>query len=372
MRPFTPAEVSFRHEVESFLSECDCLEDDLQYYRGRGGPVRRLYQQLGERGWLSLCWPTDIGGGGLPVTYEYLLWDALAYHRAARPDLGPGIVAHMIMRYGTAEQKDRYLPDLRLGRTSFSLGYSEPEAGSDLTGLRTTARRDGDAYRVHGEKCWTSDAHHADFLWLLCRTGEQEQRSRGLTLLMLDMTSAGVEVAPIPTIDGHRLNQVFLDGVTIAATDRIGPEGDAWTMIREALAVERHIQLLPGRLRRDLEDLTALVASLEGTVGTHRPTVADLTARLLQVEAGSLATLAALEAGQSGAVEAARAKLLGTALAQEIPRVALEIAGMHGLDATEPLPFLWAQSMMETIAGGTSEVMRSILAKEALGLGRTP
>ncbi len=118
--------------------------------------------------------------------YEFILWDEMAYARAARPPLGSGIVAKTIIRYGTDEQRQRFLPGLRAGTTFFSLGYSEPEAGSDLGGVRTRAVRDGDDYVLNGEKRWTSGGHRADYLWVLCRTGTLESHARGLTLLIVD------------------------------------------------------------------------------------------------------------------------------------------------------------------------------------------
>ncbi|WP_116996717.1 acyl-CoA dehydrogenase family protein [Desertimonas flava] len=367
MAVFDAAELAFREEVADLLRSRTL--GPWQYFRGRGGDTRLLYQELGERGWLSLSWPIELGGGGRPITYDYLLWDTLAEFRAARPDLGPGIVAHAIANHGTAEQRARYLPELRSGTVCYALGYSEPDAGSDLRGVRTRAMRDGELYRVVGEKCWTSDAQHADYLWLLCRTGEPASRARGLTLLVVPMNSDGITVTPIETMDGHRLNSVFLDDVVVSADARIGDENEAWDMIREALAVERHLQVLPGRLRRDVADLGALCARLGGN-GDSLAVVDEFAARVRQVEASSLATLAAMVAGRPAVVEAARTKYLGSILAQDIPRAALDLAGVHGMDAAEPCAFLWRQSFMETIAGGSVEIMLSIIAEQELGLAR--
>ncbi len=365
---FDDEELAFDETVRAFFAERS--DGSRGFFTGRGGRTRQLYQAMGERGWLSLTWPVEWGGGGKSPVYDYLLWDAAAYARAARPDLGPGIVAHVLVAHGSAEQQARHLPGIAAGTSCFSLGYSEPEAGSDLTGLRTRAVGHGDTYVVSGEKCWTSDAHHADHLWLLCRTGTLEEKARGLTLLILDLSLPGVTVTPIETIDGHRLNQVYLDEVEVGADQRVGGEGQAWRMIREALAIERHLQLLPGRVRRDLHDFIDLMAEL-GIA--DRPDVAtaivDLTAQYLQVEAASLHTLAALCAGQPAVTEAATTKLLGTRLAQRIPRRALDLAGPAGMDRATMPTFLWRQSIMETIAGGTSEVMLSILGREALQLG---
>ncbi|HEY3484030.1 MAG TPA: acyl-CoA dehydrogenase family protein [Ilumatobacteraceae bacterium] len=363
-----PDEVAFLDDVEEFFSARPT--DPFGFYHGRGGDARRLYQELGARGWLSLGWPVEVGGAAKPPTYDFIVWNTSARHRAARPDLGPGIIAHVLTVYGTEDQQARYLPGLASGSTCFALGYSEPEAGSDLTGLRTRALVDGDNYVVSGEKCWTSDAHHSDYLWLLCRTGSLEDRGRALTLLIVDMHAPGVTVTPIETIDGHRLNQVFLDGVVVPSFDRVGAEGAAWTIIREALAVERHLQLLPGRLERDLADLRCVLERSGRLADRQGAAVfAELTARFRQVEASSMVTLAELCAGRPAVEAAARTKFLGTRLAQAIPRAAIDLCGADALDLAEPMPFLWRQSFMETIAGGTSEVMLSIMARGELGLG---
>jgi alkylation response protein AidB-like acyl-CoA dehydrogenase len=361
---------AFRAEVRRFLADYDDPDLSGQYFRGRHGPARRLYRALGERGWLSLSWPRESGGSARPLSHELVLWDELAYARYARPDLGPGMVAATIIRHGTADQKRRLLPGIRTGQLVFALGYSEPDAGSDLTNLRTRAVADGDHYVVNGQKCWTSDAHHADRLWLLARTGAPDSRSRGLSLFALDLHSNGVTLSPIETIDGHRLNEVFLDDVVVPATDRIGPEHQAWSMMREALAVERHLQMLPGRLRRDLEDLVTAL-EIAGRLGDSdvQAVLADHTARLAEVIVSSAATVSELEAGRDGVVHAARTKLLGTSLAQAIPRSAIDLIGAPLVAAGQPFALLWPQSMMETIGGGTSEIMRGIVARQALRLG---
>lgn len=371
MEPVLSSEVlRFRDEVRAFLAaEADAIAP-LQFFRGRGGATRALYRRLGERGWLSLTWPVEHGGRAAPIPYEFVLWDEMAYARAARPDLGPGIVAKCLIDYGSQEQKQRLLPGIARGERVFSLGYSEPEAGSDLTGLRTRAERRGDVYVVRGDKCWTSDAHHADCLWLLCRTGPADSRARGLSLLVLDLHAPGVTVRPIETIDGHQLNQVFLDDVRVPVADRVGDENGAWRIIRESLAVERHLMLLPGRVRRDFEDLAALLRE-SGLSGDRlaRQRLAALAADVALVETNSLATLAELMAGGDAVLPAARTKLLGTELSQAIARTAVELLPERALEEGNVFEFLTRQTVMETVAGGTSEVMRGIVAREALGLG---
>jgi alkylation response protein AidB-like acyl-CoA dehydrogenase len=366
---FDAAMLAFRDEVRGFLAGHPELLAPRQFFSGRGGRTRELYRALGARGWLSLRWPVDLGGGGRSPAYDYLLWNELAYARAARPDLAAGVVAATLIEHGTAEQHARFLPGIRSGDTGFALGYSEPEAGSDLAGLRTRAIADGDTYVVRGEKRWTSDAHNSRYLWLLCRTGEPADRSRGLTLLILDLAAPGVTIHPIPTIDGHRLNHIFLDDVAVPAANRVGPEGGAWRLIREALAVERHLQLLPGRVQRDFDELWRRARS---TGRLHREVVrdrvVDLAVDVAEVETQALETLAAMEAGIDATVPAARVKLLGTEVAQRIARTSMDLGWPESADEGDDLAFLWSQTVMETIAGGTSEIMRGLIARQALGL----
>jgi alkylation response protein AidB-like acyl-CoA dehydrogenase len=364
------AEQRFRAEVVAAVRAMPGV-GPRQYFAGRDGATRELYQALGARGWLTLCWPAEHGGRAAPRSYEFLLWDTLAYLRAARPDLGPGLIAHLVIHHGSPQLQQQVLPGLAAGSLAMCLGYSEPDAGSDLTHLKTTARRDGDTYVVRGHKIWTSEAHHAQKMWLLCRTGEQERGNRGLSLFVLDMDSPGLTVSPIPTIDGHRINEVFLDDVVVPATNLVGEEGGAWPMMRAGLAVERHTQVLPGRLRRDIETLEAALAAEGIATRSHvRSVVAELRARLGTVEAISLATVAELDAGSDAVSLAAQAKLLGSRLCQDVPRAGLELLGNAAALGDGELAFLWRQSVMETIAGGTVEVMSSLVAR-GLGLRST-
>jgi len=366
---FDADELAFGEEVDALVAGHPGL-DRRQFFRGRSGPARELYCALGARGWLRQCWPPEWGGMGRPISYEFLMWDVLAERRAARPDIGPGLIAHTIIAHGSPEQRERYLPGLGSGELACALGYSEPEAGSDLTHLRTRARRDGDTYLVTGHKIWTSEAHHASRVLLLCRTGDKDSGKNGLTLLFVDLGLSGVTTSPVETMDGHHVNEVFLDEVEVPAEDRIGEEGGAWTIIRQSLAVERHIQVLPGRLRRDLRDLRVALdaGGLRGAPYAERA-YEQLAARAVVVEAASLSTVSELAAGGTAVASAARAKLLGAELCQAIPRIAVELLGRAVTVGDTDLGFLWRESILETIAGGTVEIMLSLLAREDLGLG---
>src|SRR5262249_29631778 len=156
----------------------------------------------------------------------------------------------------------KWLAPIKEAEIFFSLGYSEPEAGSDLAGLRTRAERSGDRYLVTGGKGWTSVAQDLDYLWGLCRTGPPDSRPQGVSLFIIDLHAKGVTVRPLPTLDGEQLNHVYFEEAEVPAENRIGPENGAWALVREALAVERHVQFPPKRLVRDLEDVAAFAKAL--------------------------------------------------------------------------------------------------------------
>ena len=361
---------AFRAEVAAYLAETAADRDRFQLFKGRGGPAADLYREMGRRGWLSISWPKEVGGRDLPAIYEFLLWDEMAYARAARPPISAGLVARSIIEWGTPEQRERFLPGVRSGEDGFALGYSEPEAGSDLTGLRTRARRDGGTYGVTGEKRWTSDAHTARWLWLLCRTGPQEERSEGLSLLVVELASPGITITPIPTLDGHRLNEVRLDDVVVPVEHRIGDEGGAWGMIRTALARERHLQVLPGRIERDLEmflDVVQRLPDAQRVVARERS--AELVARGLAVRSSVMRALRVAGRHEIPPVVAARNKVNGTALMQDIARAAVQLGGRETVCVGEDAEFLWRESIMETIGGGTTEVMLDLIARHGLRAG---
>jgi alkylation response protein AidB-like acyl-CoA dehydrogenase len=367
-RLFGPEEEAFRREVRAFAA--DWADLDAYLCHGPKWPrVAELFRALGERGWLSLAWPTQYRGLGLAPSYEYLLWDELAYARAARNPLAT-IVARTLLRAGSEAQRARWLPPIRAGEAHFALGYSEPEAGSDLASLRTRAVRRGDVYVVSGEKCWQSYAGHVDHLWLLARTGEPGSRGGGLSLFIVDRASPGLTVTPLPTLDGDALYACRFEDVEVPAERRIGPEHGAWQLMADALADERHIQFPAGRLKRDLAEVSAW---LRERGRAEEPEVArglaELGVRVLEAEALALRVVELTQAGRSALVEAAANKVFHTELCQEIAQRAFEWGGAESLVAGARVQQLWRQSLWETIGGGTSEVMRGVVARHGLGLG---
>jgi alkylation response protein AidB-like acyl-CoA dehydrogenase len=366
---FSRQEEEFRAEVQSFLEPYQNLDG----FFGQGlkwAGVRDLFLAMGERGWLGLCWPERWGGLGKGPAWEFILWDEVAYARAARNPLSSGIVARTLIRHGSDAQKADWLPGIRSGQSHFSLAYSEPEAGSDLASLRLRADREGDFYRVNGQKCWQSYAQDMDCFWLLARTGTPESRGRGLSLFICEKERPGVSLAPLPTLDGDQLNEVLFEDVLLPASHRVGPENGAWSIMGEALADERHIQFPPARVRRDLEELLTWVRerglSGDAELGYR---LTELTTEVAEVEMHALLVLDAMQKGRSAGALAAANKLAHTRTCQAIARTWMSCGGSEALLEGSRASLLWRHALWESIGGGTTEIMRGIVAREALQLG---
>jgi len=360
---------AFRTEVRAFLDDYKDTHGFFHHEGDHHAATIKLYRALGARNWLALAWPKEVGGEGKHPLYEFVLWNEMARRRAARPPLGSGIVAKTIIAAGTDEQKERFLPALRTAQIAFSLGYSEPEAGSDLASVRTKAVRDGDNYILTGEKRWTSGGHRADYLWVLCRTGTQEDRGRGLTILIVDRRSPGITISPIPATGGERFNEIFFDDVVVPVANRVGEENGGWGLISVALATERHVQFSPARVSQDFEDLLAWLTERGLTDDPLvRRRLSETAVIVAEVEAHALAMLEAVQDGRDAVVEAAANKLAGSEAAQAIARVAGDLGVPESIVAGSQIEFLWRQSISETIGGGTSEIMRGVIAGQGLKL----
>lgn len=372
---FSKEELVFQTEVREFLKDYKNLNGF--YGQGHKWPqVRAMFSAMAKKNWLALSWPTEYGGLGLGPVYEFILWNEVAYARAARNPLAAGIVAHTIIREGTDAQKQQWLPRIRSGEIHFSLCYSEPEAGSDLAGLRLKAQLNEAKthYVLNGQKCWQSYAQDMDYLWVLARTGKQEDRGRGLSLFICDKKTAGVKVNPLLTLDGDQLNEVFFDNVHISLDQRVGPENGAWSIIGKALADERHIQFPPARVRRDLEEMVEWLNQTPGGNGclgddpVIRQRMAELTAQVMETEILGLKVLEAMAKGKDAAVDAAMNKVAHTLTCQDIVRAVLDFGGPEALISGSRPELIWRQSLTETIGGGTTEIMRSVVSRQALGL----
>ncbi len=367
---FSKEEFAFQAEVREFLEDYQDL--DGFYCQGHRWPeVRAMFSAMAQKNWLALSWPKEFGGLDKGPVCEYILWNEVAYSRAARNPLAAGIIAKSLIRYGSEEQQRSWLPKIRSGDMHFSLCYSEPEAGSDLAGLRVRADKNpaGTHYLLSGQKCWQSYAQDMDYLWVLARTGTQESRGRGLSLFICDRHAAGVTVSPLPTLDGDQLNEVYFDQVEVPLAQRVGPENGAWPIIGKALADERHIQFPPGRVRRDLEEMVEwLNVNGFGQDPVVRRRLSELTVQVMETEIMGLKVLEAMLKGKNATVDAAMNKVIHTTTCQDIARAVLDLGGPEALVTGSRPELIWRQSITETIGGGTTEIMRSVVSRQLLGM----
>jgi alkylation response protein AidB-like acyl-CoA dehydrogenase len=344
--------------------------------------ARSLEQSLASRKLLAPAWPVEYGGRGLSPKEQFALFEELGYALAPRlTTISVDLVGPVLIHYGSDEQRSRHLSAIANDAVVWSQGFSEPGAGSDLTGLQTRAERIGDTYTVNGTKIWTSMVHVSDWIILLARTGAPDSRGRGLSLFLVPTNSSGIEVRPlVDATDQHMLNQVFFDNVQVPVENRIGEENEGWRYATTLLQYERGDALLVGQFRRMLDDLARAVAASPGwrdAAGARR----ILAQCEIELQIGRLFTLRVVDAyvrGQVPDTEASITKLYMTEAFQRLGEAARRLAGPYAslthCDVLSPLGGRIANTVVAsttgTIMGGTSEIQRTIIANRGLGLPR--
>jgi alkylation response protein AidB-like acyl-CoA dehydrogenase len=345
------------------------------------------YQQwmalLQAQGFAVGHWPEAHGGAGWSALERFAFEDELARHGCPWViPFGVKYVGPVIYTYGSEAQKQRFLPRIMSGHDFWAQGYSEPGAGSDLAALRTEALRDGDHYRVFGQKVWTTYAQWADWLFCLVRTDRDVRPQDGISFLLIDMRSPGVTVKPIGTMDGyHHVNEVWLDDVRVPVANRVGEEGAGWTYAKFLLRNERTAGAMVGMVNHALTRLNAMPAPSSAL----RYRIGELALRAFALEECAYQAMEALLEGRENGAEASLIKLRGTELYQDVAETLVDALGPAGiawdtaaLHRADPPPLgpddaggiikdhLYNRAA--TIFGGSSEVQRNILAKAVLGL----
>ncbi|MBV9821317.1 MAG: acyl-CoA dehydrogenase family protein [Actinobacteria bacterium] len=373
-------ERSFRAELRDWLGA------NLPAEGSRSpGPaeLRAWSRSLYQAGYAGLTWPAEHGGRGLSPAYQAIYAEESA--RAGAPDhvnvIGLNMVGPTIVRYGTTEQQARFLPGILSGETIFCQGFSEPDAGSDLAAVRTRAEATPDGYLVNGEKVWSSYAHLADHCLLLVRTDPVSAKHKGLTCLLLDMRAPGVEVCPLRELSGDTdFNQVVLTDVLVPRDSVLGPVGEGWRVAMTTLAHERGTFgiTLTSRLAAELDRLVETVRTLGADRDPLvRKEIAELHVQLQGLRFTGYRALAELRrTGEPGA-ESSILKLGWSIANQRLTALALRVLGPEAA-LTGPDAFwngYWQQQQLRsrtnTIEGGTSEILRGIVAERVLGLPRS-
>jgi alkylation response protein AidB-like acyl-CoA dehydrogenase len=382
---FTPEEDAFRIELRAFL---DAELPD--WWRGmfvddaRAIPLTRdICRKLADRGWLTMAWPREFGGQGASPWMQTVVREEMWAHEEPR---GPqymnlNYIGPLIMRFGTPQQHQRFLPPMARGEVIWCQGFSEPGAGSDLASLSTRADDRGDHFAVSGQKIWTSYADApADWCLLLTRTDPGVPKHRGISVLLVDMTTPGITVRPIDTLAGpHEFNEVFFDDVVVPRDCLLGPQDGGWDLVVTGLTFERAGIARYARAGRVIELMVAWARQ------TGRATDPDVRAKLAELrvryEAARLLNhraVALQAAGEVPSTEASIARIHNGQLEQLVSQVSLELLGPTGqLGDTDPHAPLagaarrhWARNVPTTIAAGTLEIQKNVVAQRGLGLPR--
>jgi alkylation response protein AidB-like acyl-CoA dehydrogenase len=339
--------------------------------------------------WLGLAWPKEYGGRGLGLVEQMIFYDETAPFDP--PQLGQmvslGVVGPTLLRYGSHEQKARFMPRIVGADDVWCLGFSEPGSGSDLASLRTTATADGDHFVLSGSKIWTSHAPMAQWCFMLVRTDAGSKRHHGLGVFLMDMSLPGVEIRPIHNLVGEpHFAQLFLNDVRVPRDCLVGAPGDGWTIVNGALAAERDLWVfeMSGELRTALRRALGYakqVATHEQPghhAPSHRQSLAQAWIELELLRLNGLRSVTNVLRGTGDALDASRHKVFGSELAQKVAGLALELQGpfaqLAGRDAFSPDRGIAAHQYLtrrsSTLISGTSEVQRNIIAQRALGLPR--
>jgi len=400
---FNDEELAFQREVRDWLAANMPSEVAEESRRSRTSHVskERLLQwqkKLAGKGWLCPNWPKEYGGPGWNSTQKFIFEMEMA--RADSPYLSSfsiKMVAPVLMKYGSAAQKQRFLPKIAAAEELWCQGYSEPGSGSDLASLRTKAVREGDHYVVNGQKIWTTNAHYADWIFCLVRTSNEGKRQEGISFLLIDMKSPGIRIDPIYLVDGtrtpmrHEVNQVFFTDVKVPVENLVGEENKGWTYAKYLLEFERGGQAHGPRLRKAFRHLQTLsktqldAGEPLSASARWREKMAALEMEIDAVEMNEMMFYSSLKTGDAPGNMASVVKMRGTEVGQKVTELAVEAVGWYGAPFTELRNYdsnivpvggdyvddvspRYFNTRKTTIYGGSSEVQRNVLAKAMLGL----
>jgi alkylation response protein AidB-like acyl-CoA dehydrogenase len=387
----------------TYTAEQQALRDELRAYFGRlmtperieslsqgeldGPAYKEIVRQLGQDGWLGLAWPEEYGGKGRTLLDQYIFFDESQRAHVPVPFLTTNTVGPTIMAYGTEEQKAFFLPRILKGDLHFSIGYSEPGAGTDLASLKTTAVRDGDSYVINGQKMWTSLIQHADYIWLACRTDPDAKRHKGLSIIIVPTDAEGFSYTPVHTIGGGYTSATYYDNVRVPVGNVVLAENEGWRLITSQLNHERVALSSAGMVERKLEDVRRWAQ--ETKLGDGRRVIeqewVQLTFARLHAKVEFLKLLNwkvawSVTQGTLNPADASAVKIFGSELYIEVYRALMEVIGQAstltkdsaGVVLSADLERAMRNTLVLTFGGGTNEIQRDIIAMVGLAMPRAP
>jgi 3-oxocholest-4-en-26-oyl-CoA dehydrogenase alpha subunit len=388
---YTPEQERLRQELRAYFGGLMTAEvraalagSDGDY--GDGQAYREVVRRLGRDGWLALGWPTEYGGRGGTMLDQLIFTDEAAIARVPVPYLTINTVGPTIMRFGTPEQKAFYLPKIAAGEIHFSIGYSEPEAGTDLAALRTVAVRVkgegevGGEYVIDGQKMWTSLIQHADYVWLACRTDPSAERHRGLSIIIVPTSAEGFSWTPVRTVAGVTTSATYYSSVRVPVSSLVGDENGGWPLITNQLNHERVALTSAAPVMSALAEVRDWAASTRLASGERVIDAEWVRLSLARVHAKAeflkLLNWRVASSGVVGPADASATKVFGTEFAVEAYRLLMEVLGAGALARSgSPGEVLAGRierahraALILTFGGGTNEVQRDIIAAAGLGL----
>jgi 3-oxocholest-4-en-26-oyl-CoA dehydrogenase alpha subunit len=383
---YTPEQEQLRQELREYFAELMTPERraglahvDGDY--GDGAAYKEVVRQLGRDGWLAIGWPAEYGGQDRCVLEQLIFTDEAATAGVPVPFLTINTVGPTIMRFGTPEQKERFLPKIAAGELHFSIGYSEPGAGTDLASLRTRAVRDGDSYVINGQKMWTSLIQYADYVWLACRTDPEAPRHKGLSIVIVPTNADGFSWTPVRTVAGVITSATYYSDVRVPAGNVVGEENKGWPLITNQLNHERVALTSAAPLLSALADVTDWARSTKLSDGRRVIDHEWVQLSLARVHAKAeflklVNWRIASTAGSPGPAVASATKVYGTELTIEACRALMEVVGANaevrtgsaGAVLAGRIERMQRSALILTFGGGTNEVQRDIIGAAALGL----
>lgn len=365
------------------------IRDGLHRGKGVGEVMRAVVKQMGTDGWLGIGWPEEYGGQGRSEIEQFIFFDESMRAGAPVPMLTINTVGPQIMKNGTDEQKRFFLPKILAGELHFAIGYSEPQAGTDLASLTTRADREGDEYVVNGQKTWTSLASDADYCWMAVRTDPEAAKHAGLSILIMDLkNSPGLRIDPLDLLSSHDINQMFMDDVRIPVSNLIGKEGQGWKLITGQLNHERVTICSSGILERAFAQTREFAQRQKLPDGRRVIDQEWVQINLARVYAGlEFLKLINWKVAWSSTqqkldpADASTIKVFGTEWYLESFRLMMEIIGPRSyltrespdhVDMVGHLEVLYRSLLILTFGGGTNEIQRDLIGLFGLGFPRVP
>jgi alkylation response protein AidB-like acyl-CoA dehydrogenase len=385
----TPEQKALRADLRAYFARL-ITPEVLAVTRGNesGDIYRRVIRQMGKDGWLGIGWPREYGGQGRSATEQLIFFEEAQLAGAPLPFVTLNTVGPAIMALGSDEHKQAFLPGILRGEIHFAIGYSEPDAGTDLAALKTTAVRDGDDYVINGTKCFTSGAEGAEYVWLAARTNPDAPKHKGLTIFIVDTTLPGFSVSPIYTVGGIRTNMTYYDNVRVPAAMIVGAPNDGWRLITAQLNHERIGLAAMGVKALGLYNET-LAWARATNAEDDRPLIeqpcvqtslAEAYCRLKAMRVMNARMAWELEQGVLDPARASAVKVYGTECAIVAYRLLLEVVGLvgaipHGAPGAVlngELERQYRLCQINTFGGGVNEILREIVAMLGLGMPRVP